>query len=145
VHPNFASAGCGKSRWKVRVVGRFVARGWTKYKVEIEGRKARLYMHDASQPCLVVNDIKVEPKERRVVLWVGPGAEGYFAKMKITSRYSLLLSSPWGNMVRSSKTLKFAQQMMAQTLGFQCRPLGALSRHPARLAYFASRICKPLK
>jgi len=68
---------------------------WTKFRIEIDGRKARLYVHgstgqDASggadQPCLIVNDMKLEPREGGVALWVGPGTEGYFANLKITKR-----------------------------------------------------------
>jgi len=59
---------------------------WTKYKIEIEGRKARLYVHGADQPCLIVNDMKLEPKEGGVALWVGPGTEGYFSNLKITAK-----------------------------------------------------------
>jgi len=57
---------------------------WTKYKIEVEGRKARLYVNGAEQPCLIVNDLKLEPREGGVALWVGPGTEGYFANLKIT-------------------------------------------------------------
>lgn len=58
---------------------------WTKFKIEVEGRKARLYVHGAEQPCLIVNDLKLEPREGGVALWVGPGTEGYFSNLKITS------------------------------------------------------------
>ena len=57
---------------------------WTKYKIEVEGRKARLYVHGAEQPCLIVNDLKLEPRDGGVALWVGPGTEGYFSNLKIT-------------------------------------------------------------
>jgi len=59
---------------------------WTKFRIEIEGRKARLYVHGSEQPCLIVNDMKHEPKAGSVALWVGPGTEGYFADLKITNR-----------------------------------------------------------
>ena len=59
---------------------------WTRYKIEVEGRKARLYVHGAEQPCLIVNDLKLEPREGGVALWVGPGTEGYFSNLKITAK-----------------------------------------------------------
>src|SRR5262245_9718018 len=59
---------------------------WTRYRIEIEGPKARLFVNGAEQPCLIVNDMKLEPKEGRVALWVGPGTEGYFANLKITAK-----------------------------------------------------------
>ena len=59
---------------------------WTKYKIEIDGRKARLYVHGAQQPCLMVNDLKLDAPAGGVALWVGPGTEGYFSNLKITAR-----------------------------------------------------------
>ena len=59
---------------------------WTKYKIEVEGSKARLYVNGAEQPCLIVNDLKLEPQQGRVALWVGPGTEGYFSNLKIAAK-----------------------------------------------------------
>ena len=59
---------------------------WTKYKIEVEGSQARLYVHGAEQPCLIVNDLKREPREGGVALWVGPGTEGYFSNLKIAAK-----------------------------------------------------------
>ncbi len=57
---------------------------WTKYRIVITGRHARLYVHGAEQPCLIVNDLKEGDTEGAVALWVGPGTEGYFSNLKIT-------------------------------------------------------------
>ena len=59
---------------------------WTKYKIEVEGPKARLYVNGAEQPCLIVNDMKLEPKVGAVGLWIEPGTEGYFSNLKITGK-----------------------------------------------------------
>jgi len=59
---------------------------WTKYRIEVEGRKARLYVHGAEQPCLIINDLKLEPRQGGVALWVGPGTEGYFSNLKIANK-----------------------------------------------------------
>ena len=59
---------------------------WTKFKIEVDGRKARLYVHGAEQPCLIVNDLKLDPREGGVALWVGPETEGYFSNLKITAK-----------------------------------------------------------
>lgn len=59
---------------------------WTKYKIEVEGRKARLYVHGTEQPCLIVNDLKLDPQNGGFALWVGPGTEGYFSNLKITAK-----------------------------------------------------------
>jgi hypothetical protein len=57
---------------------------WTKYKIAVDGTKVRLYVHGASQPCLIVNDLKLGDSEGPVALWVGPGTEGYFTGLKVT-------------------------------------------------------------
>ena len=57
---------------------------WTKYRIVIDGIKARLFVHRAAQPCLIVNDIKFGDSEGAVALFVAPGTEGYFAKLEIT-------------------------------------------------------------
>ena len=57
---------------------------WTKFRIVVDGMKARLYVHDAAQPCLIVNDLKLGDSEGAVALWVGPGTEGYFSALKIT-------------------------------------------------------------
>ena len=59
---------------------------WTRYKIEVEGPKARLYVHGAEQPCLIVNDLKLDPRDGGVALWVGPSTEGYFSNLKITAK-----------------------------------------------------------
>jgi hypothetical protein len=59
---------------------------WTKYRIEVDGTRARLYVHGAAQPCLIVNDLKLEPQAGGIALWVGPGTEGYFSNLKVTAR-----------------------------------------------------------
>jgi hypothetical protein len=58
---------------------------WTKYRIVIDGTKARLFVNGAAQPCLIVNDMKLGDSEGAVALWVGPGTEGYFANLKISN------------------------------------------------------------
>ncbi len=42
--------------------------------------------HNAAQPCLIVNDLKLDPRTGAVALWIGPGTEGYFSNLKITPK-----------------------------------------------------------
>ena len=59
---------------------------WTRYRITVEGTKARLYVHGAAQPCLIVNDLKLGDSTGGVLLWIGPGTEGYFSGLKIQSK-----------------------------------------------------------
>lgn len=56
---------------------------WTRMRLEVEGVSARLFVHDASQPALVVNDLKLGADGGGVALWIGPGTEGYFANWRV--------------------------------------------------------------
>ena len=58
---------------------------WTRYRLTVEGTKARLYVHGAAQPCLIVNDLKLGDSSGGVALWIGPGTEGYFTGLDIKS------------------------------------------------------------
>ena len=56
---------------------------WTRFRLTVNGATARLYVHGASQPCLIVNDLKLGDSSGPVALWIGPGTEGYFAALKV--------------------------------------------------------------
>jgi hypothetical protein len=56
---------------------------WTRYRITVDGTKARLYVHGTSQPCLIVNDLKLGDSSGGVALWIGPGTEGYFTALDI--------------------------------------------------------------
>ncbi len=61
-----------------------VAGEWTHLKIEVKGLKMRLYVNGASQPTLLVNDLKLGDTHGAVALWVGVGTEAYFANLRIT-------------------------------------------------------------
>ena len=56
---------------------------WTRYRITVEGTAARLYVHGATEPCLIVNDLKLGDSTGAVALWIGPGTEGYFTGLEI--------------------------------------------------------------
>ena len=56
---------------------------WTRYRITVEGTTARLYVHGAEQPSLIVNDLKLGDSSGAVALWIGPGTEGYFTGLEI--------------------------------------------------------------
>lgn len=58
---------------------------WTHLKIEVDGVKMRLYVNGASQPTLLVNDLKLGDGSGSVALWIGVGTEAYFANLKLTS------------------------------------------------------------
>ena len=59
---------------------------WTRMRIEVEGVKARLYVNDAEQPCLIVNDLKRGTSRGLVGLWIGEGTVAHFTDLRITRR-----------------------------------------------------------
>ncbi len=58
---------------------------WTKIKIEVRGDRARLYIHDNSQPTLVVNDVKSGVHAKgAVALWLDTGTIAYFRNLVVT-------------------------------------------------------------
>jgi hypothetical protein len=57
---------------------------WTDVRIEVQGKKARLFVHGAEQPVLLVNDLKLEPTVGRVALWIGAETEAWFRDLRIT-------------------------------------------------------------
>lgn len=59
---------------------------WTHMRIEVSGTTARLFVHNNTQPNLIVNDLKHGLSEGGVALWIGPGSEAFFSNLKITPR-----------------------------------------------------------
>jgi hypothetical protein len=57
---------------------------WTKVKIEVAGRSARLYLKDSSKPTLRVDGLKGEDLRGAVALWGYAGEETYFSNLRIT-------------------------------------------------------------
>lgn len=57
---------------------------WIKLKIEVKGAKAKLYIDNAKQANLIVNDLKMGADQSGFVgLFVDIGTEGYFRNLKI--------------------------------------------------------------
>ena len=57
---------------------------WTRMRIVVNGVKARLHVHGADQPALIVNDLKLGTEGGGVALWIGQGTEGHFSNLRIT-------------------------------------------------------------
>jgi hypothetical protein len=56
---------------------------WTQVRIVVQGTTAKLFVHGAPQPCLIVTDLKLGDGPGAVALWIGPGTEGYFTGLSI--------------------------------------------------------------
>lgn len=57
---------------------------WTHMKIVVSGTKAQLYVNGASQPSLIVNDLKLGDSRGPVGLWAHETTDAYFSNLKIT-------------------------------------------------------------
>ena len=57
---------------------------WTKMRIEVAGRTAKLYINGSAQPSLVVDGLKGEDLHGAVGLWGFTNEEAYFSNVRIT-------------------------------------------------------------
>jgi len=64
-----------------------VAGEWTRLRIEVEGARARLYVGNAPQPVLIVNDLKLgADASGGIALWVEQETDAHFADVRVTRR-----------------------------------------------------------
>ena len=59
------------------------AGAWTKVRIVVSGTEARLFVHGAAQPALIVHDLKHGKSSGRIALWIGQDTEGYFSRLTV--------------------------------------------------------------
>lgn len=59
-----------------------VAGEWTKVKIVVHDQKAQLYVVEAAQPVLIVNDLT--QTQGKIALWVGTETIAHFANPRVT-------------------------------------------------------------
>ncbi len=62
------------------------AGAWTSMRIEVAGTTARLYVNGATQPCLIVQDLKHGDRSGRIALWAHVETDAYFSPITVTSR-----------------------------------------------------------
>ena len=58
----------------------------TRVRVEVDASRARLFVHGADQPTLVVNDLKQTEADGGIALWIDNHTVGHFADLRVTPR-----------------------------------------------------------
>lgn len=58
-----------------------VTGAWTKMRIVVSGTRAQLFVSDAKQPCLIVNDLKLGETRGALALWIGSGTNAYFSQI----------------------------------------------------------------
>lgn len=57
---------------------------WMKFRIEVKGRSAKLYLNGWEQPSMTVDGLKGEDLKGGIALWGYPGEEAYFSNIRIT-------------------------------------------------------------
>ena len=62
------------------------AGAWTPIRIEVEGTTARLFVHGATQPVLIVHDLKHGSGPGDIALWAHVETDAYFGGMSVQRR-----------------------------------------------------------
>ena len=58
---------------------------WTPIRIEVRGSKAKLFVNGATQPTLIVNDVKSGEQGRgAIALWIDPGTVAHFRNLRVS-------------------------------------------------------------
>jgi hypothetical protein len=57
---------------------------WTSVKIDVQGRRATLYLNGSPNPSLIVDGLKGEDLQGAIALWSYAGEEAYFSNLRIT-------------------------------------------------------------
>lgn len=58
---------------------------WTKVKITVSGEEARLYVHGAEQPSLIVKDLKRDESRGKIALWTAHTTVAHFRNLVVTA------------------------------------------------------------
>lgn len=59
---------------------------WTNVKIVVRDAQAQLFVHNADQPALIVNNLLNRESSGGIALWVGQGTDGHFRALKVTKQ-----------------------------------------------------------
>lgn len=62
------------------------AGGWTRLKIVVTGHRAQLYINGASQPALVVNDLRHGAGHGAIALWTRISSDAFFSNLRVTPK-----------------------------------------------------------
>jgi hypothetical protein len=79
---------------------------WTKVKIEVAGRSAKLYTGQSTKPALVVDGLKSGNLHGGVALWSFTNEEAYFSNLRITTAVALPVKN--GSDISGTWDLKYS-------------------------------------
>lgn len=79
---------------------------WTKVRIVVQGRSARIYLNGSEQPSVIVDGLKGEDLRGGIALWGYQGEEAYFSNFRITNSTPLPVKN--GSDASGAWQVKFA-------------------------------------
>jgi hypothetical protein len=79
--------------WVYEAYAELQTETWTKVKIEVKGRSAKIYLNGSEQPNLAVDGLKGEDLRGGIALWGSQGQEAYFSNFRITHSTPLPLKN----------------------------------------------------
>jgi hypothetical protein len=70
--------------WVYEAYAELQTETWTKVRIEVKGRSAKLFLNGSEQPSLAVDGLKGEDLRGGIALWGSQGQEAYFSNFRIT-------------------------------------------------------------
>ena len=58
--------------------------GWTKVKNVVKDKSAKMFVNESNEPCLVVNDLKLESHQGAVAIWMHSTTEAFVRNFDVT-------------------------------------------------------------
>ncbi len=71
--------------WVYEAYAELQTETWTKIRIEVKGRSAKMYLNGSEQPSLVVDGLKGEDLRGGIALWGYQGEEAYFSNFRIAN------------------------------------------------------------
>jgi hypothetical protein len=90
---------------------------WTKMRIEVAGRAAKLYLNGSAKPSLVVDGLKGEDLHGAVGLWGYTNEEAYFSNVRITPAVPLSLKN--GSDVAGSWEMRYSSDAGGMTASME--------------------------
>jgi 3-keto-disaccharide hydrolase len=59
---------------------------WTKIKIEVSGKTAKLFLHEAEQPCLIINELKHDETTGNIGLWLHSSTLARFRNLEVSTK-----------------------------------------------------------
>ncbi|HEY4304509.1 MAG TPA: family 16 glycoside hydrolase [Gemmatimonadaceae bacterium] len=59
---------------------------WTHLRIEVSGKKAKLFVNGRAQPALIVNDLKNGASRGKIALWTRISTDAYFSNLRVEKR-----------------------------------------------------------